>query len=226
MFSSSEDIWAGVFLILSNIGIVPAISLAITYDLIPEAAIYSVVCFISTVYHICQADFYCVYSFRALQTSDHFFVFGLLIWTTLYFIGLDLTTKFTVFIIIQGLLLPAVIDFLESWWIGGVLLAFLLIFSLFVLSKFTKKIHKPSLVDFMTATVLIGGGFFFHLYAGEPGANRYWWAHSIWHLLGMLSLYFIIQMKSGKGVLHNFMEKYRGMINGNKVQIKEIDLEK
>lgn len=210
MFESSSEIWEGVSLIVSNIGLIPAIAVSILYGLYAEAAVFIVVCFTSTVYHICQAGFYCVYSFKTMQTSDHFFVFGLLVWTALFFIGLRLQTRFVIFIFVQSLLLPAVMQYLESWWIGGILLAFLLLVSLSMLSYFTKLIPKLDLLDVFITIILIGGGFFFHIYAGEPGDKRYWWAHSIWHVLGMLSVYFIIEMKAGKGRLNEFLTYYRG----------------
>jgi hypothetical protein len=209
MIETTGDVLKGFALIVSNIGLLPVIGLCIHYGLIPEAGIYTVVCFISSLYHLCQADFLCVYSFRSLQTSDHFFVFGLLVWTTLYFIGLNLKVKFIIFIVIQSLLLPAVIQYLESWWIGGVLLVFLLLLTISVLSQVTDKIRAPDFLDLSIASVLIGGGFYLHLYAGEPGAENYWWAHALWHLLGMFSLFFIIQMKNGNGTLHNILIAYR-----------------
>jgi hypothetical protein len=209
MIETQGDILKGFALIFSNIGLLPAIALCIYYNLIPEATVYSVVCFISTIYHVCQADFLCVYSFKVLQTSDHFFVFNLLVWTTLYFIGLNLKIKFLLFMIIQAFLLPAVIQYLENWWVGGVLLALLILITVFVLSQLTPKIRVPDLLDITFATLFIGGGFALHLYGGEPGSENYWWAHSIWHLLGMGSLYFIVQMRSGNGILHDFVVDYR-----------------
>jgi hypothetical protein len=209
MFEDVYEMWRGVALVISNVGLVPGISISLYYGLFPEAAIYSVVCFISTMYHLCQANFYCFYSFRTLQTSDHFFVFGLLVWTVLYFINLDISTRSIVFIVIQSLLLPAVIQYLESWWIGGILLAFMLIFTLVTLSMFTKRIPNLDLFDIIVILLLIGGGFFFHIYGGEPGSTKYWWAHSIWHFLGMLAVYFVIEMKDGKGTLNRILLYYR-----------------
>jgi hypothetical protein len=199
----------GVFLVLSNIFLFPVILISLIYGLIPEATISIVVFLESTTYHVCQAGWFCLFTFNAHQTSDHFFVFSLLVWFVFYFIGIRLKYRVGLFMLAQGALLPALIDLLHSWWVGGTLLVAMVLVGMVGISMIVPNRFKLHMADFLIAVFLVGGGFFFHVYAGDPGAVHYEWSHSIWHALGMLGPYFIVEARSGSGLIHRITRRFK-----------------
>ena len=68
----------GIFLVGTNIALLPAIGYAIYLNLVPEIAILSVVFVVSVVYHLCQVGFICILNieFSTFQFADQYFVYS------------------------------------------------------------------------------------------------------------------------------------------------------
>jgi hypothetical protein len=199
----------GIALILTNLALIPAIVLAIVYRLFPEVVVMTVLMFTSSMYHICQSGFYCIYLFDSLQVSDHFYVYSTLIWMTFWFVGLKLKFRFILFFIIQSALLPAIISYLHSWLLTGILIAALVVIVLLILSISFENFPKLDWLDVLVVIGLLGGGFYLHVYAGEPGSQTYPVAHSIWHVLSMISLFFVIEIKEGSSFVAKAIRRFR-----------------
>lgn len=182
------------------------------YQLFPEAFVLLVLMFVSSVYHICQSGFMCFYSFFALQVADHFYVYSTLIWITLYFIGVNLQIRFIFFFVIQAALLPAVMIYMHSWILTGVLVASLVVLALVVLGFFVKNFPVVDWFDIMVVFLLLGGGFGLHVYAGDPGTSKYATSHSMWHVLSMLSIFFVIEAKAGNSMVTRAVDGLRRYI--------------
>lgn len=194
---------AGLALVLSNFAAVPAISKAVESKNYVEACVLTVVFFISSFYHMCQAEFFCILTVSNHQITDHFFVYSALVELLLFFLDVEIVPKMCIFIIIQSILLPAIIKWIHSWALAGALIGGLVIMSL--LSIFWYKIPKFDKLDVYSALVLIGVGFFFHIYAGDPGDPKYPPYHSLWHLCAFIAAYFVIAIRDGKGELSKFI---------------------
>jgi hypothetical protein len=200
--------------VLSNLALLPAVAVSFYYQLFAEAIVLIVLLFVSSVYHLCQSGFVCFYSFAALQISDHFYVYSTLVWITLYFVGVNLQIRFIFFFIIQAALLPAVIVYMHSWILAGVLIASLVIIALVILGFFVKDFPSIDLLDIFVVFLLLGGGFSLHVYAGDPGTSKYATSHSIWHVLSMLSIFFVIEAKVGNSMVSRAIDGLRNYIKG------------
>lgn len=196
----------GLFLVTSNLALLPAIIYSLKRKLYPEAALFISLALVSTAYHYCQSGVVCVFSFKALQTTDHFFVYSAMIWLVLYFVDLKLVPKYMIFILLQMGLLPSIIDYInEGWILSAVVISVIVIIGGFIIIAILRGFPKCDILDLFTAVLLIGGGFFFHVYAGSPGDKNYAWSHAIWHIMSMLAIFFILEVKDGI----SFWEKLR-----------------
>lgn len=203
----------GLALILSNLAMLPAIIVSFYYSLLPEAFVLIVLLFVSSIYHLCQSGFLCIYSFTSLQVADHFYVYSILIWITLYFVGLNLQCKFIIFFVIQAALLPAVMIYLHSWILTGVVIAVLVVVALVVLGFFIKDFPVIDWLDIIIVFILLGGGFSLHYVSGDPGSPNYPAGHSMWHILSMLAIFFIIECKEGNSMVSRLVDGTRKYIN-------------
>jgi len=198
---SQQSLADGLALVLSNLALLPAIVVSLLNNLFPEAIVLSVLLFTSSFYHICQSGFACLYPFDALQIADHFYVYTVVVWITLFFIGLKLRFRFIIAFIIQAALFPAVIVYLHSWAVAGILIGSLVVVVILILSLTMSDFPKIDWLDLTTVILLIGGGFGLHVYAGDPGSPNYAVSHSIWHILSMIAVFFIIEMKIGDSLV-------------------------
>ncbi len=216
----------GLFLVISNIALLPAIIYAFYLKLIPETSIISVVFIISTVYHLCQAGFICLLTidFVTFQFSDHFFVYSLLVWIVLYAIGLPLEFRFAIFIWIQALLFPLLLEFKNTWWFGGFIIGFIVLITVLLLSLIIRAIPRINIFSLIAAVILLGIGFALHLIGGDPTPpshdqqhlkneeddinHKYVWLHSLWHIFSMLAIYYVLDLKYGKSLFAQAISKF------------------
>ena len=202
---TGSQVSTGMFLIFSNLAFIPAIMLAAEQHLIPEICLFIVTMVMSTVYHFCQADFYCLVSFEALQTFDHFFVYSTLIWVVLFWVDLPLPYRVGVFLIFQGFLGPSIYVLVSnSWYVALVLIGLLIMAALYAIMTYLKGLPTFNEPDIITAALLIGIGLGFHIAAGSPSLNaQYGIFHSFWHIFAMLSIFFVIRSKFRKPIWMN-----------------------
>lgn len=193
----SDIFWQNIgneALVISHYAIVPSIAVAVAKGFVAEAGMLLAMTLVSTVYHLCQAGYACALEFSVLQISDHFFVYSTLSWLILFFTDSRLMWRFVAFILIQGVLLPMIISFVHEMWMIGVAIGLPAIAGIFYLI-IMRRTPMLDLLDLSFAVVLLGIGIFFHLYAGDPGTVNYAWAHSLWHVFCMLSIYFLFEAK-------------------------------
>lgn len=193
----SDEIIEGLFLVCSNLALVPAIVVAFNRQLIPETTILICMILVSSIYHFCQAGFVCIWNFQTLQIWDHFTVYTTLMWMVLYFLGITTKQKVTFFMTYITLLIPLVLIYMHSWYLSIALLCGIGFISLVVMIFYLKGFPKCDWFDLFTAAVLIIGGFFFFIYSGDPGSRNYWWGHSLWHICAMFAIFFVIEIRDG-----------------------------
>jgi hypothetical protein len=183
-----------VFLVISNLALFPAIYYAFKKGYYLEVAILSVMFWASTIYHICLAGLFCISQLPVLQISDHFFVYQTLIWIALFFIRVPERGRVVLLLVSQLFLLPYTIQYMKSWWLTGIIIGVVALTLVVLVSFVTKRLPRIHLIDFLVLTVMLGVGFFLHIWAGEPGEKNYGWAHSLWHIGSMLPIVFIVWM--------------------------------
>ncbi len=196
----------GILTTSTNIAIVPAIIHAIQEKEYASAALWFVIGSISTFYHICQAEFYCLTSFDIHQISDHFFVWSGGFWALLRFIGFPLPLRLAIFFVVQALLLPALMSWKENWWFGVIIVVAMLwtlglFFERFLHYHRNKVVYYSNLI---VAITLLLVSFAFHLSASDVSTHFYAWTHSIWHVYAMLAIYFLNDVRYGRSWIAQF----------------------
>ncbi len=207
-----------VLLVGSNIALLPAIAYTYRLGLTPELSVLAAVFVVSSVYHLCQTDTVCLLGvrFTVFQHQDHFFVYGALVWIVLYLIGLRLPQRFAVFVWIQALLFPLILEFMSAWWFSGLVVGIVVLSAVLLVAIVTKSVPKYNLFSLVAAVVLTAVGFALHVVGGDPSppsetggsANRsYTIFHSLWHIFVMLAIYYVIDLRHGHSLLARWFHK-------------------
>lgn len=197
-YQTTDD---GLFLVLSNFAILPAVIYTVYKHLFIDAAILVIMFIASSVYHLCQSDFFCAVSFNALQIVDHFFVYQTLIWVLFYIVNIPLVHRLTLLLFFQMGLLPFTLQYVNSWWLTGITLLLIGVVCVVSLTFFYWDKPVLSKFDFCIAVILIGTGFYLHVLAGPPGVPNYWLWHALWHMLAMLGIFFVYTFKTSGGII-------------------------
>lgn len=189
--------WLAVLLVLSNVALLPAIFYAYFRRLFVETTLLVAVLVASTAFHFCQVGWFCFgVDLHALQITDHFMVYTALVWFSLYFAGAAERTRMAITIGTMAVMLPVILTFIGSWLSGGIIISIVLVLTVIVLTYVVLMHGGPPVAwsAFVVAMVLLALGVFLHVFGGDFGPKnwKYPVAHSVWHVMAMLSLYYII----------------------------------
>lgn len=156
----------------------------------------------SILYHGCRAGFMCMFRFRDHQITDHIFVYF-----SMLYIGAKLAVRSKFFP--RHLLL----EFPHLLPEARVALFFLLSVPAFLMNMYNPESIWTVLISFGIPLVLVVAGalvvkepIFYNRVCGAIGTilfimsllffaaphSTYAWTHSMWHILSMLSVYFIV----------------------------------
>ncbi len=195
-----------LFLILSNVAIIPAILYSYVKRLWPETTLLTTVGIVSFLYHSCQANFYCIVrdmcpgktKYTTLQNSDEFFVNITIIWFIMYFMRLPRNLSIAV-------VFAAAPVFLISIFTHGPDLLFILV-GVILISGFSSIIYsillyrhiKFSYPSAVIALIFLIIGFTIFYIGGDPDKpQNYGTYHSIWHILLMIAVFFVLKTRYG-----------------------------
>ncbi len=226
--------WQYIFLILSNLFfILPAI-LALKLDKRPYSFIWSSIVPFSGLFHACKGDWineasekgFCwIFSFHELRNFDYLFAQMTLVLVGLYFINFnalyDKNKKkirknmrwiedFLIYsyIVITVILLRSVEQ--------GVFTFILLTCSVLIIVLafwtwdyyFYGNLNFPVFNTRMIICSAVFSSLSLFLFIGLSNES-YWFAHSIWHIFGSLSVYFLLQTRTRKYLLQSKSLKYK-----------------
>jgi len=193
----------GLALVLTNLILVfPVVHLAWLLRFDYAAALLTTM-LASIAYHGCRAGFFCEYRFRDHQITDHIFVF-----LTLIYVASRLAVRRSFFprnvrLEYPEILLTARVAFFFAIVLPTVManmynpespLAALFGFGVPIAVVILGACVSGERLFYDVKFGLIGSGLFLVSVAFYACAPHSWyqWSHSIWHLLSMLSVYFII----------------------------------
>lgn len=192
------SLFLAVALVFSNVAILPAIFYAYWKQLYPETAVLTAVLAASTAFHVCQVGWFCFgVGVEALQVTDHFMVYTALVWFSLYFAGAAERARTSITIGTMAVMLPVIVAFIGSWVSGAIIIAIVIVLTVATL-VYVFSVHGagPPVAwgAFVVALFLLGLGVVLHVFGGDYGDEnwKYPLAHSIWHILSMLSLYYVV----------------------------------
>jgi hypothetical protein len=153
----------------------------------------------SSAFHICQVGWFCFgLQLHALQLTDHFMVYTALLWFSLYFAGTPERVRMSITLSTMAVTLPVIASFIGSWLSGAIVVAItLVVTSLMFIIVFVlrggPRVAWPSL---LVALLLLAIGVVLHVVGGDYGPDNWVYpaAHSVWHIMAMLSLFWIIDI--------------------------------
>jgi hypothetical protein len=199
----------GLFLVLSNLVVLPAFFYAIILGQIPEAFILGIVGLVSFFYHLCQAGFYCIVTniygtgedFLVLQYADEFFVFLALIWFIAYWfkfntrtVLLEMTISF-IFIAI-AIVFVALISGSSNFIFYEIGLIVLALVASFIWMLIWRR-RRMGWEGLGIALGFVITGLILFYVAGDPGDSNYDLVHGVWHILLFIAAFFILDTRYG-----------------------------
>lgn len=192
----SVSVTVGAALVLSHLAAIPALVYLGARKCVIETVILAITVLISTLYHFCQVGWACfAVDLHAWQIGDHFMVFFALIWFLLYAAGSSERVRTAVSIAVMGVSLPVIISHIDTWFAGIAVtsLAVLAFAITFVVYARLRKKVRVEWRAFAVALALIVAGVSVHVFAGDFGPDNtvYPVAHTVWHVLAFVSLYYI-----------------------------------
>jgi hypothetical protein len=158
-------------------------------------------------FHICQVGWFCFgLQLHALQLTDHFMVYTALLWFSLYFAsegtfateGTAERLRMSITLSTMAVTLPVIASFIGTWMSGAIVVAITIVltalmFSFVFILRGAPRFAWPSL---FVALLLLAAGVVLHVFGGDYGPDNWVYpaAHSVWHIMAMLSLFWIIDI--------------------------------
>jgi len=199
--SPGEPVYGGVFLVLTNLVLIPAIliALCIGRDLVTGTILF-LMFVLSTLYHICEAGWYCMVSFDTHQAADHLMVYTLVFWVFLMGTTRYRNVQFSLLLVNTAALVLFVTVSTQTFFFGFLYVLFFIGWISVSYAGFgiPPKPYGIGLLLIALGLALIGLAPF--LVGDDPGDSNYWWAHSLWHFFVMLAVIFLLLALYGESL--------------------------
>lgn len=206
-WATHHSVGAAIALVASNAPLLLAVAYCVVYGLIPEAAVTTATFLASSMYHLCQTTDVCVFSLYTHVISDHIFVFTLVVWMFLFLLRMRLDVHAALFVLGLLFIVPVMIQYMNAWWVTPVVALVLLVA---YVATWALRGRWPAYdwLDMAIGVTLMAAGCGFFFAAGPPDGANYVWAHSIWHALVMLGLYFALEMTDGESLTAKLRRRF------------------
>ena len=187
------DPWYQVlFLVGSNVFMIPIIILCFWHKIYDIAGYSFATFFCSTVYHLAQTSTFKLESLEYAQNADHFFVNSFFFSVILLFLQMPIILRSFTVTIMQSLMITF-IGHLVARLHFHYAFTFIAVFGFFVrFYVFPGKRRRYGIVYVFTGALLWFISLVFFFFNDGVGQPNYWWAHSGWHMSGMIAATFII----------------------------------
>ena len=188
------------FRVITNLAFLPSIFIALKRRYYAEAIIYLLTFAMSTVYHLCEAEFHCFKGYSRLHYSDYYVSDLSIVATVWAMTRIKPPNKHLVFLTLAILLQFAVTETFRSSYhfyinlvLAGPALLYLICFQYIYKTVKYKRIYPSPrrwLLNLVPGYSLATVGATINLFLTEPG--RYYYLHCIWHITIMLSVAFLL----------------------------------
>lgn len=190
--------WQVALLTLTNLVLWIPILWTLWHAHFVDATVFFLLFLASTLYHVCQGDKdLCVSSLWEEQASDHIWVMSVIAWLILTFWVFNQDVRFSLFLCILFLAIINMVLVVSSFVFAVFLAWFAILFAALRVVAFGEPVRKYDVALILVTLVLIGGSFTLHLIAGDTDNPKYWWAHSLWHVLAMFGLFLVVLIRDG-----------------------------
>jgi hypothetical protein len=154
----------------------------------------------STLFHLCQVGAFCLdLQANDWQRADHFVVYLALIWFAMYFVGIAEKTRVAVVFFLLPVLLLLVSKHLNEMLVTIIVVA--VVAALVILgiefALFRNGVWDVQWGALFTTGIYLTAGVVLHLVGGDyvDGKGIYPLYHSLWHVLAMVALFFILSSR-------------------------------
>ncbi len=190
--------WQVALLTLTNLVLWIPILWTLWHGHFVDATVFFLLFLASTLYHVCQGDKdLCVSSLWEEQASDHVWVYLIIGWLILTFWVFDQDVRFSLFLCIVFLAVINVVLVISSFAFAVFLAWFAILFAILRVVAFGEPLRKYDIALIIITVVLVAGSFSLHLIAGGADNPKYYWAHSLWHVLAMFALFLVVLIRDG-----------------------------
>lgn len=195
-------------LVVTNVFLIPAIVYSAMRRMPVDATILSMLLLASTLYHACQAEYFCETSLSDHRLADHSFVYITLTWLFLSMAsGVRMDVRYSILLGIIFILIFFNERLFQSFAFAGILLATFVLYALVGLFWIGLPLRRFDVIFGLIILVLFGAGFALHLVGSDPDSANYWWAHSLWHVFAMCAIVLFLIMRDNfyiLGLHHEF----------------------
>jgi len=188
----NSNLAGAIFLVISNLAIVPSILLSFYLHEEDSAIAYFNVFVASVLYHSCRSDFNCVVPYVDHRKLDYLFVYFAVLWTLTTGLGKSHIIPYRIRLVVFNLFfLPVailVVGNYEGHWVqlvGGLFPALVMIA---VANHY--GVHLFRRIWWAVAALAVGAAA--GLFMFVMPYSTYEWSHSVWHILSMTALFFLI----------------------------------
>jgi hypothetical protein len=222
-----------IFTVVSNLFLLIPFTTAVLWHRILRAIFYFIETFVSSFYHLCDAGFWCLFSFETLHFLDFFFAQSFILLSGLYLVDFQYKWRWLEWVLIAIGLLGIII--LEIVLPGelyvqalifavvflGVIIYWIVYASLqyqaFKRSGIRPKTWLPAYDWYMLYWGIALTALSIVLFASqEVYPTLYWLAHSLWHISASFGQHYLLQIKKPAGPYDNAAWKIKNYIIRNK----------
>jgi len=200
----TDSVIAGALLVFSNVVLIPAVLVALWFRDLITATLLFLMFVVSSFYHICAADWYCVASHTAHQTADHILVYILIFWIFLMFTSRYIQVMVSLLLINISALVVFAAFSRETNLFAVFYVAFFPIWAGVRWMGFGLRPRYYDWIFLTVALVLFGAGYGLYFLGNSPEDENYWWVHSLWHVLSMGAVVLLLFALYGYGFDHWF----------------------
>lgn len=189
----------GLILVLSNLFILPALWIATRMGYAMDSLIVATVFTSSTLYHACDAEWFCLVPLTQHRIQDHYTSNALVAWILLCIVGVRFTERCSIFFVIMATYVlfasdPKRLD--PPFFLVGTIVFFALYIAARALG-FRRYPPRLDPADMTVAILLLLASYVFFVAGGDPeNGLRYVIMHSLWHAVSMPAVYFVIESRS------------------------------
>lgn len=184
--SANSPLVGGLFLIVTNLFLSPAIYLLLEWRDYATALFYYALLIISSLYHTCRAFNKCIVPYVEHQKLDYLFVFTSLIWS-ITAVGvphaIHYRKRLTVFVVFFSITTVLVIGGSTAWLIAGVAAGGTGATMIVIAAVHDTPLFKSWRMALLGFALVGVAAIFMYIL---PSAT-YDWSHAIWHILSMLA---------------------------------------
>ena len=198
----------GVLLVVTHIFLIPAIVYTALRRMPVDVTVLTMLLLASTLYHSCQAGWFCETSLSDHRVADHSAVYIVLVWIFLSMAaGIRMDVRYAILLGLIFLLIFFNERLYQSFVFAAILVTALILYALVALCFIGLPLRRFDVIFGVCILALFGTGFALHLVGSDPSSPNYWWAHSLWHVFAMIAIVLFVIMRDNYylfGLHHEF----------------------